>query len=138
MNTSLNIMTSNSPVLIVSLNSEKTLEYYRERELNQKQRSDLDKMEAKLDAGITVEDNFIRNPNPNDKAIFIANNLAQALLAENEAMTAFCCSYLATRYPELKHLKICTKDMQLSIEMMFDKEFTQQSPIKFISKSELS
>ncbi len=130
-------MASTSSIFTVSLNSTKVLEYFRERELNQKQIDDLKQLEAKLNKGISIAGKYLKAPSTKDKAIFMANNLANALLTENESIAAISSAYLATRYPDVKHLKIATRDNQLSIEIIYDKEFTEQTPIKFISKTDL-
>jgi len=128
--------TNNVP-FIVSLNSNKVLEYYRNRELTDKQIQDLDKTEKKLNAGIHLAGKFVPSPSVEEKAVFMANQLALALDEDNEAVLAISCAYLATRYPDLKQLKLTTAEEQLSIELINDKEFTDQAPIKFIAKKDL-
>jgi len=119
--------------LVVSLNSNKVLEFIRDRQLTQKQINDLNK----LDSGITFAGDFVQAPNSNDKAIFMANNLALALDTNNDSITALSCAYLATRYPELKQLKISSNNEHISIELVYDKEYTEQAPVKFVSKKDL-
>jgi len=122
---------------VVSLNSTKVLEYFRDRVINQSQLDDLNKLESKLDAGFNIDGKFIDSPDVRDKAIFIANNLAAALIADNDSIAAVSCSYLATRYPDLQQLKISSNNGYTSIELIYDKEYTEQSPIKYISKKDL-
>lgn len=132
----MNNLSQNTP-FIVSLNSDKVLEYYRDRPLTESQVKDLTAMDEKLEQGIEIADKFIQSPSQQEKAIFIANQLASALQEENDKALALSCAYLATRYPSLKQLRISTRDNQLSIELINDKEYTQQSPVKFVRKSEL-
>jgi len=132
-------MTSKANInpLIVSLNSNKVLEYYRDRKLTEKQTQDLDKTDKKLAAGVHFAGKFIPSPSAKQKAVFMANQLALALDENNEAALAITCTYLATRYPDLKQLKLTTVEDQLSIELINDKEFSDQAPIKFIAKKDL-
>lgn len=130
--------TENKPLpFVVSLNSTKVLEYFRERVISQSQVNDLNKIESKLDAGFTIDNKFISTPDSKDKAIFIANNLAAALEADNDSIAAVSCTYLATRYPDLLQLKISSINGYTSIELVYDKEYAEQTPIKYISKKDL-
>ncbi len=129
--------TNNTP-FIVSLNSSKVLEYFRDRELTNKQIHDLEKAEKKLTSGIYFAGKFISSPSPQEKAVFMANQLAMALDEDNEAALAISCAYLATRYPDLKQLKLTNHEGQLSIELINDKEFSDQVPIKFIARKDLT
>lgn len=128
---------SPKPKFIVSLNSKKVLEFTRDHQLNDKQHKDLKKLDQKLNSGITIAGKFIRSPNVNDKNIFIASNLVTALDTGNDSIAAISCAYLATRHPDLKQLKISTTEDQISIQLIFDKEFTEQIPIKFVAKKDL-
>jgi len=128
---------SSSPLFIVSLNSNKVLEYHRDRTLKQSQLEDLKRIDTKLDKGISIAGKFISTPNPQEKAVFIANQLVIALKDDNEPAIALTSAYLATRYSDLKHLKISTTDDRVSIELINDQEFTQQAPMKFVPKKEL-
>lgn len=109
----------------------------RDRELSHKQLDDLVKIDTKLNTGLNLDGDFIQSPNSKDKAIFMANNLATALETNNDSIAAISCTYLATRYPDLKQLKISSVDGRISIELIYDKEFTQQEPIKFVTKKDL-
>ena len=128
--------TNNTP-FIVSLNSNKVLEYFRDRELTKKQIQDLEKAEQKLTRGIHFAGKFISSPTPQEKAVFMANQLAIALDEDNETAVAISCAYLATRYPDLKQLKLTNHEGRLSIELINDKEFSDQAPIKFVAKKDL-
>lgn len=126
-----------SPVLVVSLNNNKELEYHRERELTDQQMRDLDSMEEQLDQGIHIAGQYFASPSQQEKAVFMANQLAMALTENNESVLAMASAYLATRLPDLQHLKISTHEDRLSIELIHDQEFTEQAPVKFVSKKDL-
>ena len=81
-------------ILAVTLNGIAQLEYDRNKELPPQQALYLDKMDKKMDVGIFVGDGTISEPDLNQRAQFVAGNLAHAILSDNEAM----CSAL-TAYP---------------------------------------
>ena len=128
---------SDNTPFIVSLNANKVLEFRRDRNLSDKQLNDLAKLDAKLNAGIHIAGKFIQSPNTQEKAIFIAHQIANALNNDNEPTLALACAFLATRYPELKQLVISTHEDRISFELINDKEFAEQAPIKFVSKKDL-
>ena len=127
----------NSTPFVVSFNSNKVLEYYRDCKLSDMQISDLAKAEKKLSSGISISGKFIASPTAQEKAIFMASQLAHAISEENETVQALSCAYLATRYPSLKQLKLTSSHEQLSIELINDQEYADQAPIKFVSKKDL-
>ena len=122
---------------VVTLNSEKTIEFFRDRPLSQKQKEDLAATDKKLNLGITIAGEFISNPTDQDKAIFIANILVNALDNDDETAIAVACAYLATRNPYLKQLKITTHEDRISIELINDQLYADPIPIRFIPKKDL-
>ena len=122
---------------VVTVNSEKTIEYFRDRPLSQKQQTDLAATDKKLNLGINIAGEFIKHPTDQDKAIFIANILVSALDNDDEAAIAVACAYLATRYIHLKQLKITTYEDRISIELINDQLYADPIPIKFIPKKDL-
>ena len=128
---------SDNNLFVVSLNSNKVLEYHRDRQLNTRQMDDLNLVEAKLQQGIHIEGKYIQSASAQEKAVFMANQLAIALDEDNDSLLAVSCAYLATRYPMLKQLKITTTKDKRSIELINDKEYTDQAPIQFVAKKDL-
>ena len=122
---------------VVTLNSEKAIEYFRDRPLGEKQHSDLAATDKKLDLGFNIAGEFIAQPSDQDKAIFMANILVNALDSDDETAIAVACSYLATRYNHLKQLKITTHEDRVSIELINDQRYAEPIPIKFIAKKDL-
>ena len=123
--------------LIVTVNGTKTLEYLREKKLNEKQLHDLASIEKKLNRGFDIEGQFIEQPTPQDKATFIANLLINALNEENEANAAVACSYLATQFEDLKQVVASSHEGQMTIQLLFDQEYQEQAPLTFTPKSKL-
>ena len=122
---------------VVILNSVKTIEYFRDRVLTDKQQNDLLAADKKLNMGIHLAGEFIQNPSDQDKAIFMANLIVNALSTDDDATIALACTFLATRYVHLKQLKITSHEDRVSIELINDQLYADPIPIKFIPKKDL-
>lgn len=120
-----------SNIMGVLLNGIAQLEYDRDKLLPDHQAAYLDKMDAKMDGGILVGDEMIKNPGLNQRAQFAAGNLVHALNTQDESMAAAMCSYLAIRLPDLKQVVIEDRDGELTIEMVFDKDYKKQVAVEF-------
>ena len=118
-------------VMAVFLNGIAQLEYDRDRLLPDHQAAYLDKMDAKMDDGILVGDETVMDPDQNQRTQFAAANLAHALQAQDEAVAAAMCSYLAIRLPDLKQVKIEDEDGEISIEFIFDEPYRKQVAVDF-------
>ena len=121
-----------SNIMAVILDGIAQLEYDRNKPLPDHQALYLDKMDQKMDEGIQVGASSIPNPDLNDRAQFIAANLANAIINNDEAMSSALCSYLAIRIPELKQVKILNENGEISIDLVFDEEYAKQIPVKFV------
>ncbi|WP_455217228.1 hypothetical protein [Kaarinaea lacus] len=122
-----------SNIMAVLLNGIAQLEYDRAKSLPPQQELYLDKMDQKMDEGIQVGDEIIHEPDLNQRAQFVAANLASAILSDQEASAAALCTYLATRLPELKQVKITHSNdnaAELSIELVFDEEYQKQISVQ--------
>ena len=112
------------------------LEYDRGKPVPGHQRQYIDNMDSTMDAGIKIGDDHITNPNPMQKAQFVANSLINALYKENYAVATAMCTYLAKRIPDLKQVKAAgDNEKDMSIELVFDRDYAtsqQEQPIEFI------
>lgn len=117
-------------MLAILLNDVAQLEYDRNKSLPPQQELYLDKMDQQMDEGIQLDNATITNPDLNQRAQFVAGNLAHAILNDQEAAAAALCSYLAVRLPDLKQVKITqstTNDSgEISIELVFDEKYKKQ------------
>ena len=118
-------------IMAVFLNGIAQLEYDRDRLLPAHQAAYLDKMDTKMDAGILLGNETIMEPDQNQRTQFAAANLAHALRAEDEAVAAAMCSYLAIRLPELKQVHIRDDGGEISIEFIFDEPYRKQVEVEF-------
>lgn len=129
-------------LMAVTLNGVAQLEYNRNQALPPQQELYLDKMDQKMDDGIQVGDDFISNPDLNQRTQFVAGNLAHAILSDDEAMCAALTAYLASRLPELKQVKITNNSTDntpgdgqanaVSIELVFDEAYQKQVAVQFL------
>ena len=124
--------------LVIVMNSEKVLEYFRARSLSNQQLIDLGRIDAKLLQGFRVAGEFIKQPSAEDKAMFMANMLIHALNQNDETKMGLCCSFLATRYPDLKQVRIVQHPDRTSIEMINDRIYVEETQVQFNSRHELS
>lgn len=127
-----------SSLLVVVLNSNKVLEYNRNVPLSSNQLRDLETLDQKLEDRLKSDKPQNRNPSPQDKATYAANMLISALLNEEESKTAITCAFLATRFNELKQVKANTESNQIAIQLIFDQEYKESAPIKFVPKEDLN
>lgn len=126
----------NDNMLHAIINGVAILEYDRGKPVPGHQRQYLDNMDTKMDMGIQLGDDHITNPNPMQKAQFVANSLINALYKEDYTIATAMCTYLAKRIPDLKQIKAAGDDEKdMSIELVFDRDFEtaqQEQPIEFL------
>jgi hypothetical protein len=122
---------SMSNLLAVLLNGIAQLEYDRDKPLPPHQAAYLDKMDTKMDAGISVGIESIKNPDINQRAQFIAANLLSAIKSNDEEMSAALCTWLANRLPDLKQIKMHEDGDRVSIDLVFDEEYSKQAAVTF-------
>jgi hypothetical protein len=118
-----------SNLFAVLLNGIAQLEYDRDKTLPLHHAAYLDKMDAKMDAGILIGDSMIENPDINQRAQFVAANLHSAIKSDDEEMSAALCTWLANRLPDLKQVKMDEHDGQVSIDLVFDEDYGKQASV---------
>jgi len=124
-----------SDSMVVLLNGEAMFEYDRTRALPENQRQYLDRMDQQMDAGITLGNENIVNPDQQQRAQFVAFTLVTAIQEDNEAVIAAMNSYLAVRYPDLKQVKADTDEgsKKVMFDLIFDQEHKNQVKVSFNS-----
>lgn len=119
--------------MAVLFNNIAQLEYDRNKPLPPQQELYLDKMDEQMEKGIQVGNTTVTNPDINQRAQFVAGNLAHAILNNQESAAAALCSYLAIRLPDLKQVKIIQQtdnNNEISIELVFDEEYQKQISVQ--------
>ena len=117
------------------VNGNVMLEYDRGKPDPGHQRQYLDNMDQRMDTGINLDNSSIDQPNPMQKAQFVANSLVNALFQENDSLAIAMCTYLAKRIPDLKQIKaVGEPDKDISVELVFDRDYETaqlEQPIEF-------
>ena len=106
--------------LSIIFNGTAELEYDRDKSLQDHQLLYLDKMDEQMDVGITIGDTRVDNPDNNQRAQFVAANLAHAIKSNQEPAMASLCSYLAMRLPDVQQVIIDERGNGIEIEFNFD------------------
>jgi len=120
-----------SSLFAVLLNGIAQLEFDRNKPLPDYQGAYLEKMDRKMDDGIMLGDTEIKDPDLGQRAQFVAANLAHAVKSNDEAMCAALTSWLATRLPDLKQVKLAEENGEISIDLVFDEAYVQQIAVPF-------
>ncbi|WP_295879262.1 hypothetical protein [uncultured Thiohalocapsa sp.] len=121
-------------LMAVLLDNIAQIEFDRSKQLPDYQGAYLDKMDQRMDTeGIDLDGARVQAPSQAQKAQFIAANLANAIVADNESQAAAFTTYLAVRLPELKQVKIRREgDDGFAIELDFEHDYIQQQPVQFM------
>ena len=106
--------------LSIIFNGTAELEYDRDKSLQDHQLLYLDKMDEQMDVGINIGDTRVDNPDNNQRAQFVAANLAHAIKSNQEPAMASLCSYLAMRLPDVQQVIIDERGNGIEIEFDFD------------------
>ena len=120
-----------SNMMAVLINGIAQLEYDRNKPLTDYQQTYLDKMEEKMDQGIIIDGKTIETPELSEKIQFVAANMLSAMKEDNAGVTSALCTYIATRLPELKQIKVIENVDEMSIEMVFDEDYKGQTSVSF-------
>lgn len=117
------------------LEGQEVLTYDRSQVLPDKQREYLDIIDAQMNEGFVLSDQKVENPNLQQKTQFVALNLVQALLKEDDNTAIIMFTYLVNRMPELKQAKAKTKTSesgdQIGVEFVFDEVKVEGQKIEF-------
>lgn len=126
-------MTNNkSSLLIVVVNKTPILEYDREKALSDAQHESLRLMDETLEQGFNLGDEFIASPNLEQRVQFVTANLISATLNEQDVLAAASCAYLAKALPDLKQVKAVENNGEVSIELIFDREYQKEVAMEFV------
>lgn len=119
--------------MVVLINGEALFEYDRAKVLPEQQKQYLDRMDQKMDAGIQLGDEWVVNPDQQQRAQFVALTLLNAIEKDDEASIAAMSAYIAVRYPDLKQVK-ADKDKasrKVMFDLIFDQEHKNQVKVSF-------
>lgn len=122
-----------SEMMVILVNGEALIEYDRTKPLPEMQQQYLERMDKKMDGGITLGKESINNPDQQQRAQYVAFTLLSAIERDDEATIAAMSSYLAERFPELKQVKAdIDKDKnKIMFDLIFDEEHKNQVKVSF-------
>jgi len=122
-----------APSLAVVVDGTQILHYDRNNPLPEEQQRSLEKMDKKMDQGISFGTQTFSTPGMQERAQYIANMLITALNEKNDPLAAATCAWLAVRMPDLQQVKSKMKDDHNMIELIFDRSFDQSGQEQVIS-----
>ncbi len=122
-----------APSLAVVVDGTQILHYDRNNSLPEEQQRSLEKMDKKMDQGISFGTQTFSTPGMQERAQYIANMLITALNEKNDPLAAATCAWLAVRMPDLQQVKSKMKDDHNMIELIFDRSFDQSGQEQVIS-----
>ncbi|MDH3608071.1 MAG: hypothetical protein OEQ24_02355 [Gammaproteobacteria bacterium] len=123
---------NSSMLLIVQVNGTPRLEYDREKTLTSAQQQSLILMDEKINQGLSLGNKQVANPSLEQRVEFVAANLISAVLNDEEVLAAASCAYLAHALPDLKQIKALEKNGDVSIELIFDREYQPEEKLNFV------
>jgi len=114
---------SESKLMAVFLNGVAQIEFDRNKKLSDFQVDYLDNMDSRMDQGISVGEQVIEQPDTTERVKFVAANLLHAIKGNDDSAAAAFCTYIGTRMPEIKQVRMTDINDEVSIELVFDKEY---------------
>ncbi|QKQ26251.1 hypothetical protein [Candidatus Reidiella endopervernicosa] len=117
--------------LVISLDGASQLEYDRSHELAESQLEALAKMDLEMNKGITLAGDRYEEPNALQRAHFTALHLIRAVKESNESRAVMMLTYLAVRIPDLRQVRIVSKDEIYDYQFVFDRDFVPESTMTF-------
>jgi len=127
-----------SNLLVIHVNGTPMLEYDRDMQLSTQQEQSLKLMEEKLDQGFNLGNQHISHPKLEQKIEFVTANLISAILNDEEILAAASCAFVAHALQELKQIKAIESDGEISIELIFDREFQVEEKLNFTPLYEIT
>lgn len=127
-------MEHGSESLVVVLNGVPQLQYDRGKALSAGQLACLDGMDARMDTGIRLDDQWIAHPDTDARARFVAFQLVDALQRDDAGLSAACCGYLAQRLPQLRQIKAQVAEQAVAVELVFDRPYVREVPVDFVPR----
>lgn len=119
-------------MMAVVMNGEAKVEYDRQKPLPGIQRRFLDKMDADMNLGLTLNGERIAEPDLTQRAQFVALHLVHALKSDDDERIAALCAYLANRLPELHQIAIQEHGEEVAIDLVFDRPYVRPAPVNFV------
>ena len=115
-------------ILAVLMNDSLHLEFDHAKPIPQDQLDYLEQMDKKMDLGINLGDENISSPSIRDRVKFVAQQLATALLTDDDKMAAAMCTWLGVRSPDLYQVKISVGEIGVTVDLDYDSPYEKPEP----------
>lgn len=117
--------------LTVVVDGQPHLEYDRNTPLPERQLRYLDRMDEKMDQGISLGGETVSGPDALQRAQFVALHLLDAMRDGEDGLIAASCAYLANRLPDLHQVRLNQTGEGVSAELVFDEPYTKEVAVDF-------
>ena len=121
-----------SAALTVVLNGEPRLRYERDKVLSDRQAEYLDRMDERMNAGIDLDGAHVPVPDSQQRVRFVAMQLVQALVRDDEPRTAAITGYLASRLPDLQQIRVRLEEAEAEIDLVFDEPYRESKVVQIV------
>ena len=115
-----------SQLLVVLVDGQVLIEFDHAKPVPDNQLTYLDQMDRRMDDGIELQGEFIADPNEEQRAKFVAQNMAMLLGEGQDQAAVAMCTYLGVRRPALKQVKISSTGAGISVDL--DHETAYEKP----------
>lgn len=117
--------------LVVVVNDQPMMQYDRSKALSDKKQYYLSTLDKKFDQGIELQSEKLDNPNMEQRAKFMALSLMEGIMYKEDDKAAASMSWLATRLPDLKQVKMFVDENGTHFELIFDREYQPHQVVEF-------
>ena len=117
-----------SQLLVVLVDGQVLIEFDHAKPVPDNQLAYLDQMDRRMDEGIELQGEFIADPNEEQRAKFVAQNMAMLLGEGQDQAAVAMCTYLGVRRPALKQVKISSTSAGISVDLDHENVYEKPAP----------
>ncbi|MGA0936410.1 MAG: hypothetical protein ACO378_07200 [Sedimenticolaceae bacterium] len=117
-----------SQLLVVLVDDQVLIEFDHAKPVPENQLAYLDQMDRRMDDGIELQGEFIADPNEEQRAKFVAQNMAMLLGEGQDQAAVAMCTYLGVRRPALKQVKISSTSAGISVDLDHENVYQKPAP----------
>jgi hypothetical protein len=118
-------------ILAIVVNDQLTLQFDRDKPLEELHQHYLDQLDAKFDLGIELQGKHLPNPDIVQRSKFMALTLMEGIMYQEDNKAAASMAWLATRLPDLKQLVAFVDEEGTQFELVFDREYQPRVEVNF-------
>ena len=117
-----------SGILAILVDDTVQLEFDHAKQVPQRQLEYLDDMDARMDGGVSLDGETIADPDIETRVKFVAQNMATALLEDNEGLAVAMCTWLGVRRPELQQVRISVGNLGVTVDLDYENPYQKPAP----------